>query len=224
MTCRTCLTLNPPGAPACVRCNTPLTAPAARTPAATATTPAATATTPAATAPTATTPAPPATTPAPPAPPDPTTGSKQLGPGLAASGRAAPGSSRAAAATVQPPGYGPPPEPEAPPGPAPADRRRDRRRVALAGLLLVALVLAGGGTALWLTRPSYLDTAAVASAVGAELTARLGGSVVVTCPDTVRSRTGETFACTARDAGGTSRQVTVTLLDDAGRYRWELGR
>jgi hypothetical protein len=27
MTCETCLTLNPPGAPACVRCNTPLRAP-----------------------------------------------------------------------------------------------------------------------------------------------------------------------------------------------------
>ena len=204
MTCRTCLTLNPPGAPACVRCNTPLTGPTTPTPAPTAATPASTAPTP--------------------APPDPTTGSKQLGPGLAASGRAAPGSSRAAAATVQPPGYGPAPEPEPPAGPAPADLRRDRRRVAVAGLLLVALVLAGGGTALWLTRPSYLDTGAVAGAVGAELTARLGGPVVVTCPDTVRSRTGETFACTARDAGGTSRQVTVTLLDDAGRYRWELGR
>ena len=46
----------------------------------------------------------------------------------------------------------------------------------------------------------------------------------MTCPDAVRSRAGETFACTARDAAGTSRPVTVTVLDDAGRYRWELGR
>ena len=89
---------------------------------------------------------------------------------------------------------------------------------------MVALVLAGGGTALWLTRPAYLDTAAVAGEVGAELTARLGGAVAVTCPDGVRSRAGETFVCTARDAAGTSRPVTVTVLDDAGRYRWELGR
>jgi hypothetical protein len=209
VTCRTCLTLNPPGPPACVRCNTPLEAA--------------------------------------PAGPDPTVGSKQIGPGLAASDRAAPGSSRAAAAAVQPPGYGDP-EPAVPPAPGPApepapgqapgqapgpapepapeparDARRDSRRITVAGLALVALVLAGGGGALWLTRPSYLDTAAVAGAVAGELTARLGGPVSVTCPDGVRSRAGETFACTARDATGTSRRVTVTLLDDAGRYRWELG-
>lgn len=94
----------------------------------------------------------------------------------------------------------------------------------MAGLAVVALVLAGGGTALWLTRPSYLDTAAVAGALGTELTARLGGAVAVTCPAGVRSQAGETFSCTARDAAGTSRAVIVTLLDDAGRYRWELGR
>jgi len=69
-----------------------------------------------------------------------------------------------------------------------------------------------------------VDTAAVAGTLGTELTARLGGPVTVTCPDAVRSRTGETFACTARDAAGTSRPVTVTILDDTGRYRWELGR
>ncbi len=191
MTCRTCLTLNPPGAPACVRCNTPLE-------------------------------------------PDATVGSKQIGPGLAAPPRAEPGSSRAAAPAVQPPGYGPlevaePPPPEvavAAPAAAPAGSRGAGagRRVAVAGLTVVALVLAGGGAALWLTRPSYLDTAAVAGAVGGELTARLGGSVTVTCPDGVRSRAGERFECTARDAAGTSRSVTVTVLDDAGRYRWELGR
>jgi hypothetical protein len=183
VTCRTCLTLNPPGAPACVRCNTPLDAAA----------------------------------------PDPTVGAKQIGPGLAAPPRAAPGSSRAAAAAVQPPGYGPPPEApgaaEAPAAPAGAGRR-----VAVAGLAVVALVLAGGGTAVWLTRPGYLDTAAVATALGGELTARLGGPVTVSCPAGVRSRAGERFACSARDAAGTSRTVTVTVVDDAGRYRWELGR
>jgi hypothetical protein len=196
VTCRTCLTLNPPGAPACVRCNTPL-APDA---------------------------------------PDPTTGSKQLGPGLAGSGRAAPGSSRAAAATVQPPGYGPPAEPataaDAPaatPADAPAeiaapDLRRAGRRIAVAGLALVAVVLTAGGGALWLARPSYVDTTAVAGTLGTELTARLGGPVTVACPDAVRSRAGEIFACTARDTAGTTRRVTVTILDDAGRYRWELAR
>jgi hypothetical protein len=196
VTCRTCLTLNPPGAPACVRCNTPL-APDA---------------------------------------PDPTTGSKQLGPGLAGSGRAAPGSSRAAAATVQPPGYGPPAVPAAPadapaatPADAPAeiaapDLRRAGRRIAVAGLALVAVVLTAGGGALWLARPSYVDTTAVAGTLGTELTARLGGPVTVACPDAVRSRAGEIFACTARDTAGTTRRVTVTILDDAGRYRWELAR
>jgi hypothetical protein len=204
VTCRTCLTLNPPGAPACVRCNTPL-APDA---------------------------------------PDPTTGSKQLGPGLAGSGRAAPGSSLAAAATVQPPGYGPLAVPAAPadapaatpadapaatPADAPAeiaapDLRRAGRRIAVAGLALVAVVLTAGGGALWLARPSYVDTTAAAGTLGTELTARLGGPVTVACPDAVRSRAGEIFACTARDTAGTTRRVTVTILDDAGRYRWELAR
>jgi hypothetical protein len=194
------MTLNPAGAPACVRCNTPL-ATADPVPDRTA-------------------------GPGPaPSPPDPTTGAEELGPGLAGAARAAPGSSRSAAAAVQPPGYGldPPPAPPPPPGPSPADTRRARRRIAVAGLVLVALVLAGGGTALWLTRPRYLDTAAVGRTVGAELTARLGDRVTVECRGTPRRRAGETFRCTASDTRGVRQAVTVTVLDDAGRYRWELG-
>src|SRR3569832_1052345 len=100
MTCTTCLTLNPPGAPACVRCNTPLegAASAGAGPAAAPGTAAA---------------ADPAgapgmvAVPGPAAPAqDPTAGSKRIGPGLSAAVTAAAGSSRARAAAVQPPGYG----------------------------------------------------------------------------------------------------------------------
>jgi Domain of unknown function (DUF4333) len=151
----------------------------------------------------------------------------RLGPGLAAPPRAAPGSSRAAAASVQPPGYGladPPPASPVASSPAEPELRRARRRIAIAGVATSALVLAGGGAALWLTRPHYVDTAAVGRTVGAELSTRLGQRVLVRCDGSPRRQAGETFRCTATDATGTRRTVTVTLLDDAGRYRWQLGR
>lgn len=210
-TCTTCMTLNPPGAPACVRCNSPLPAPAAQPgPAAVPGLPA-----------DRTAPGRPAP---PPYDPDPLAGSTRTGPGLAGSGRGAPGSSRSAAAAEQPPGYGlaPPPEPAPPPGPTPADLRRARRRITVAGLVVVALVLAGGGAALWLTRPRYLDTSAVARTIGQELTARLGEPVTVECPGSPRREPAATFRCTARDAAGQRRAVTVTLVDATGRYRWQL--
>lgn len=194
-TCTTCMTLNPPGAPACVRCNSPLAAPA------------------------------PAADARPPADdPDPLAGSKRIGPGSAGSGRAAPGSSRTAAVPDQPPGYGlpPPPEPPPPSGPSPAEIRRARHRITVAGLVVVALVLVGGGAALWLTRPRYVDTSAVARTIGQELTARLGDPVTVECPGSPRREPGATFRCTASDARGQQRAVTVTLVDDTGRYRWQL--
>jgi hypothetical protein len=182
------MTLNPPGAPACVRCNSPLPATAGA------------------------------------AAQDPLTGAKDIGPGLAGSGRATPGSSRTAAVERQPPGYGVPPQPPPPPpGPTPADLRRARRRITVAGLVVVALVLVGGGAALWLTRPRYVDTAAVAGTIGQELSARIGTRVTVDCPGSPRREPGATFRCTAGDASGTQRTVTVTLIDDTGRYRWRLG-
>jgi hypothetical protein len=145
--------------------------------------------------------------------------------GLAAPPRAAPGSSRAAAASVQPAGYRPadPPPSTVAASPAEPELRRARRRIAVAGVATSALVLAGGGAALWLTRPHYVDTAAVGRTVGAELSTRLGQRVLVHCDGSPRRRAGETFRCTATDAAGTRRTVTVTLLDDAGRYHWQLG-
>lgn len=195
------MTLNPPGAPACVRCNSPL---AAREPAA----------------------GRPRGHPAAPGQStrDPMLGAKETGPGLAGSGRAAPWSSREVAAPVQPPGFGlgveEPPSP--PPGPSPADLRRMRRRITIAGLVVVVLVLAGGGAALWLTRPRYVDTSAVAGTIGKELSARIGTVVTVTCDGSPRKEPGATFTCTASDDAGTQRSVTVTLVDDSGRYRWQL--
>jgi hypothetical protein len=203
MTCQTCLTLNPPGAPACVRCNTPL---AAAEPAA---------------GPVPDPAAGPRPGPAGPQP-DPTTGSRQLGPGLAAPAAGAPGSSRERAAAVQPPGYGlaeePPPEPE----PPRADPRL-ARKVTVAGLVVVASVLVVGGGAVWLTRPRYLDTGSVQQTIADELSARGGGPVTVRCPGDQRRRSGVTFACIATDTTGSHRTVTVALVDDSGRYTWTLG-
>ena len=192
MTCTTCLTLNPPAAPACVRCNTP-PAPAA-----------------------------PGTVAAPPAATlarDPTEGSKRIGPGLSAATTGAPGSSRTRAAAVQPPGYGGDPEPP----PVPAEDPRTARRVALVGALLVVAVLVAGGVLLWLTRPAYLDSAAVQRQIAERLTGRLGGPVAVSCPGDQRRRAGVTFRCAATDDAGGRRPVTVTVVDDSGNYSWTLG-
>ena len=220
MTCTTCLTLNPPGAPACVRCNTPLEPAPPRTPARLAETGPTPETGPAAVPGMVAAPPPPAGT----AAPDPTEGSKRIGPGLSAAAKGAPGSSRAHAAAVQPPGYGlNAGDPEPPPPPAPVEDPRIARRVALVGALLVAAVLLAGGVLLWLTRPAYLDSAAVQRQIADQLTGRLGGPVAVSCPGDQRQRAGVTFRCTATDNAGGRRAVTVTVVDNSGKYTWTLG-
>jgi hypothetical protein len=207
MTCTTCSTLNPAGAPACVRCNTPLAA--AADPAAAC---------PAAGPGRATRPGEPVA--------DPIEGSKRIGPGLSAAANGVPGSSRDRAAAVQPPGYGldtGDPEPPPPPARPPADDPRVARRAALVGALVVLAVLAAGGIALWLTRPHYLDSAAVQRQIADRLTVRLAGPVAVRCPGDQRQRAGVTFRCTATDNAGGRRAVTVTVVDNSGKYTWTLG-
>src|SRR6188472_4641200 len=212
MTCTTCLTLNPPGAPACVRCNTPL---AAAHPGPTGPT--------AATGPAAVPGMVPAPPPAGTVVQDPRKGSKQIGPGLSAAARGAPGSSQAKAAAVQPPGYGLDTGDPAPPPPAPVEDPRVARRVAAVGALLVAAVLVAGGLLLWLTRPSYVDSAAVQRQIADQLTGRLGGPVAVSCPGDQRQRASVTFRCSATDNAGGRRAVTVTVVDNSGKYTWTLG-
>jgi len=158
--------------------------------------------------------------------PDPTEGSKRIGAGLSAAATGVPGSSRDRAAAVQPPGYGldtGDPEPPVPPGRPAADDPRVARRVALVGALVVLAVLAAGGIALWLTRPHYLDSAAVQRQIADRLTARLAGPVAVRCPGDQRQQAGVTFRCTATDNAGGRRAVTVTVVDNSGKYTWTLG-
>jgi hypothetical protein len=154
--------------------------------------------------------------------PDPQEGSKQIGPGLAAAPKGAPGSSKARAAAVQPPGYGIEEEPPPPP-PAPAEPPGLARRVTVAGLVVVAIVLVVGAAALWLTRPRYLDTGSVQQTLSTELSARTGAAVSVSCPGDQRRRGGVRFACIATDTTGGHQTITVTVADDSGRYTWTLG-
>jgi hypothetical protein len=258
-TCTSCLTLNPVGAPACIRCNLPLPAwaPAAG--------PAAVGGAPAAGP--ADWPGGPASGPSDrrggagigtaaaqpvsggsptdwPGAPTPRAGEPPPGPGgspataavqyppptpapkgLAVPPRGAPGGSRSAAAAVQPPGYGlgADLEPADPVNLSPVQQRRISRRIAIVGGIVVLLVLGLGGGALWLTRPRYLDTDAVAGRIGAELTQRLHETVTVRCPGSPRQRGGETFRCTASNGRGITQPVRVTVLDTAGRYEWTLG-
>jgi hypothetical protein len=157
-------------------------------------------------------------------PPDPAEGSKRIGPGLSAAPTGAPGSSRAQAAAVQPPGYGlDTGGPEPAPAPKPVEDPRVARRVALVGALLVAAVLVAGGVLLRLTRPHYLDPTAVQRQIADQLTTRLGGPVAVRCPGDQRQRAGVTFRCSATDNAGGRRDVTVTVVDNSGKYTWTLG-
>jgi Domain of unknown function (DUF4333) len=136
----------------------------------------------------------------------------------------APGSSRSRAAAVQPPGYGMDAGDPEPPQPAtPIEDPHVARRVALVGALLVLAVLVAGGVLLWLTRPRYLDSAALQRQIADQLTGRLGGPVAVRCPDDQRRRAGVTFRCTATDDAGGRRAVTVTVVDNSGNYTWTLG-
>jgi hypothetical protein len=219
-TCTTCLTLNPVGAPACIRCNQPLPTqgPPAR---------------PAPASGPGGSPTdwpggpPPGAAPSPAAAamasqfPSPTPTPR----GLAVPPKGTPGGSRSAAAAVQPPGYGLGTEddPADQAGPSPAQQRRISRRIAIVGGIVVLLVLAGGGAALWLTRPRYVDTDTVADRIGTELTQRLHETIVVRCPGSPRQRGGETFRCTASNGRGITQSVQVTVLDAAGRYEWTLG-
>jgi hypothetical protein len=84
-------------------------------------------------------------------------------------------------------------------------------------------VLVGGGAALWLTRPRYVDTGSVQQAVSADLSARGGGAVTVSCPGDQRLEAGVRFACIATDITGSKKPVTVTLVDSSGKYTWALG-
>ena len=207
MTCTTCSPRKPGGAPAGGRSNPRGAAAAARGPAG-----------PAAGPGRATRPGEPVA--------DPTEGSRRIGPGLSAAATGVPGSSRDRAAAVQPPGYGldtGDPEPPPPPARPPADDPRVARRAALVGALVVLAVLAAGGIALWLTRPHYLDSAAVQRQIADRLTVRLAGPVAVRCPGDQRQRAGVTFRCTATDNAGGRRAVTVTVVDNSGKYTWTLG-
>jgi Domain of unknown function (DUF4333) len=183
-TCPACLTLNPVGAPACIRCNTPL---------------------------------PPAGPGSPAAPPRPTASDGAAAP-VPLAARPEPGSRPPVG--VEPPS---PPPSAGVPRLTPPQQRRIARRTAVAGALLVLVVLAAGGTVLWLTRPHYLDTGAVANRIAEALTDRLGEPIAVECQGTPERRTGETFRCEARNARGYRQAVTVTVIDSEGRYRWQLG-
>jgi Domain of unknown function (DUF4333) len=123
---------------------------------------------------------------------------------------------------VQPPGYGVEQEPPPPPPPAPEPAGL-ARRVAVAGLVVVAIVLVVGGAAVWLTRPRFLDTGSVQRTLSTELSTRTGAAVTVSCPGDQRRRAGVQFACIATDTAGGHQTVTVTVSDDSGRYTWKLG-
>lgn len=211
-TCRSCLTLNPVGAPACVRCNSPLPDAQQAAP------------------PPSPWSSPPNSAPVQqllPAPQNPAAGppafpQQQLAP---------------APPPVGSPPVGPPPvqqpypqqphpsqqqpypslasgqQPAAfPTGPPPNRRRRTliiSNVIVLAGLIIGAVVL-------WVTRPHYLDTGAVERTVGD----RIGASV--DCPGKVHREQGTRFTCRATYDSGAKAKVSITVRNDDGDYRWSV--
>lgn len=77
------------------------------------------------------------------------------------------------------------------------------------------LVLAGCGV-------TEVDTAAVEKSIVDEVGKDLGTEVTADCPDQVDWQTGETFTCDVTDTRGTTRQATVTMMDDGGNVEWSL--
>lgn len=96
---------------------------------------------------------------------------------------------------------------------------RSWRRLTLINAAL-ALVCVAGGTVLWVARPHTLDTREVARTIADRVGHQAGGVVSVRCPDTARKSTGTTFQCSVVDAAGADRTVTVTVIDDEGRFTW----
>lgn len=93
----------------------------------------------------------------------------------------------------------------------------------MVGLVVVVVVLLVGGGALWLGRPRYLDTGSVQRSIAADLSARGGDAVTVSCPGQIRLERGARFACIAADMTGRKRAVTVALVDKSGKFTWRLG-
>lgn len=67
-----------------------------------------------------------------------------------------------------------------------------------------------------------LDTTKLESQIGAELTTRIGDTIVVDCPKDQPVEKGYTFECVASDTSGTKRIVVITEDDDQGNVTWEL--
>jgi hypothetical protein len=55
------------------------------------------------------------------------------------------------------------------------------------------------------------------------LTAQVGGSFAVSCPEEIPSQSGYAFDCSVDDvAGGQSLRVSVVLDDDGGAFTWRV--
>ncbi|HVX45926.1 MAG TPA: DUF4333 domain-containing protein [Mycobacteriales bacterium] len=203
-TCRSCLTLNPVGAPACVRCNSPLpeewqAAPPPASPWS----------------------SPPNSIPVQQLLPAPQQQQPPMLPPLAP----APPPVSAVPPVPPPPGPGPPPPPfhsgvqpyvTGPQPPIPAAPAGRRRRVLIVGNIVVLAGLIIGAVVLWVTRPHYLDTGAVEQTVGDRIGAK------VDCPGKVHREQGAQFTCTATYDDGSKAKIRVTVRNDNGDYRWSV--
>jgi uncharacterized protein DUF4333 len=200
-TCRSCLTLNPVGAPACVRCNSPLPEEWQASP-----------------PPASPWSSPPNSRPVQQLLPTPQQPPPMPPPLAPAPPPVSAGPPVNAGPPVPPPPFtsGAQPYVTGPQAPLPAAPAGRRRRVLIVGNIVVLAGLIIGAVVLWVTRPHYLDTGAVERTVGD----RIGASV--DCPGKVHREQGTQFTCTATYDNGTKAKIRVTVRNDAGDYRWSV--
>ena len=69
---------------------------------------------------------------------------------------------------------------------------------------------------------SEVDIDALEKDIVSEVEKQADVEVEAACPDQVDWETGETFDCDVDFEDGSSRQVTVTMVDDDGNVEWNL--
>ena len=95
-----------------------------------------------------------------------------------------------------------------------------RVRCAVAALSCVPVVMVAGCSS---TSTATLRAGDVQDQIARGLAEQVGGEFTVSCPSAVPALAGTTFTCSVTDAAdGRTMMVTVTEVDDAGGFDWQV--
>lgn len=99
-----------------------------------------------------------------------------------------------------------------------------RRLLRLRGVAAASGILLGVGLAMAACGTATLDGETVAGEIDRDFEERTGVAAdLVSCPDQISRKKGETFECTVL-VGGTTAMVVGTMTDNAGAFDWEPDR